>query len=269
MSAMKNIIPLVVSVILGLAAVFFVSKMIVNQNASQKQSMVSITVAARDIAANDELTQGMLTYKSIPASIVPQNALLWKNVNLAYGQKLSHAVSANEFIMLNDIREQSTLSESCRQGEWTIPVTFSDPALVKMLMPGDEIAIIATRSAAKVNVAPTSDAASGKPVVLDNQKVTSVLLPCVQVLGMGGSNGSFREPNSATSTIFISLPPQQAVVVLAAQREAELYPVLRKKNDSFALNRKDGGVFTSAMFDTLQKNIPTAELPLVPNKDHR
>ena len=61
---MKNIIPLVVSVILGLAAVFFVSKMIVNQDASQKQSMISITVAARDIAANDELTQGMLTYNN-------------------------------------------------------------------------------------------------------------------------------------------------------------------------------------------------------------
>jgi Flp pilus assembly protein CpaB len=266
---MKNIIPLIVSVILGLSAVFVVSKMIVNQDMSKKQSTVSITVAARDIEANSELTQGMLTHKSIPVSIVPKNVLLWENVNLAYGQKLSHDLGADEFIMLNDIREQSTLSESCRPGEWTIPVTFSDPALVKMLMPGDEIAIVSTRTAPKISVPPDSGAASAKPVTLVDQKVTSVLLPCVQVLGMGGSDGSFREPNSSTSTIFVSLPPQQAVVVLAAQREAELYPVLRKKNDVFARNRKDGGVFTSAMFDALQKNIPTAELPLVPNKDHR
>ena len=266
---MKNIIPLIVSVILGLSAVFVVSKMIVNQDISQKQAMVSITVAARNIAANDELTQGMLTYKSIPVSIAPKNALLWENVNLAYGQKLAHDISAEEFIMLNDIREESTLGESCRQGEWTIPVTFSDPALVKMLMPGDEIAIVSTRSVQRFNVASAADQASGKPFLPAEQKVTSVLMPCVQVLGLGNANGSFRERNGASSTIFVSLPPQQAVILLAAQRESELYPVLRKKNDSFALNRKDGGVFTSAMFDELQKNIPTAELPLVPNKDHR
>ena len=266
---MKNIIPLIVSVILGLAAVFVVSKMIVNQDMSQKQSMVAITVAARNIAANDELTQGMLTYKSIPATIVPKNALLWENVNLAYGQKLAHAVSADEFVMLSDIREQSTLAESCRQGEWTIPVTFSDPALVKMLMPGDEIAIVSTRTVQKLSVAPNSEAADSKPVSLTDQKVTSVLMPCVQVIGLGNAKGAFHEPDGTTATIFVSLPPQQAVIVLAAQRESELYPVLRKKNDSIALNRKDGGVFTSAMFDTLQKNIPTAELPLVPNKDHR
>ena len=266
---MKNIIPLIVSVILGLAAVFVVSKMIVNQNTSQNQSTVSITVAARNVAANEELTQGMLTYKSIPVSLAPKNVLLWENVNLAYGQKLTHDVSADEFIMLNDIRDQSTLSESCRQGEWTIPVTFSDPALVKMLLPGDEIAIVATRGAAKINVTPGASDVEGKPMAMAEQKVTSVLLPCVQVLGLSGANGSFRERDGSTATIFISLPPQQAVVVLAAQREAELYPVLRKKNDTSAVNRKDGGVFTTAMFDALQNNIPGAELPLVPNKDHR
>ncbi|MBO5723998.1 MAG: Flp pilus assembly protein CpaB [Lentisphaeria bacterium] len=266
---MKNIIPLIVSVILGLAAVFIVSKMLVNQDISKKQSMVSIAVAARNIAANDELTQGMLTYKSIPSSIVPKNALLWENVNLAYGQKLPHDVSADEFIMMNDIREQSTLSESCRPGEWTIPVTFSDPALVKMLIPGDEIAIVSTQAVRKLSVAPGSDETNRKTVVHTDQKVTSVLLPCVRVLGMANANGSFREPSGSTATIFVSLPPQQAMIVLAAQRESELYPVLRKKNDSSALNRKDGGMVTTSTLEKLQKNIPVAELPFVPNRDHR
>lgn len=32
------------------------------------------------------------------------------------------------------------------------------------------------------------------------------------------------------------------MIVIAAQREAELYPVLRKRNDSSALNRKEIGV---------------------------
>lgn len=266
---MKNIIPLIVSVILGLAAVFIVSKMIVNQDSSKQHSTVAIAVAARDIDANEELTQGMLTYKSIPSSIIPKNALLWENVNLAYGQKLPHSVSADEFIMMNDIREQSTLSEICRQGEWTIPVTFSDPTLVKMLVPGDEIAIISTRSADKNSTAASPAEAGERAIFAKSEKVTSVLMPCVRVLGLANSNGTFREADSSTATIVVSLPPQQAMILLAAQRESELYPVLRKKNDSSALNRKDGGIVTSATFDTLQKNIPVAELPYVPNKDHK
>lgn len=266
---MKNIIPLVVSVILGLAAVFIVSKMIVKQNSTQEQATVAIAVAAKDIPADEELSQGMLTYKMLPTAIVPPNALRWENVNLAYGQKLPHSVSADEFIMMNDISVRATLAESCRQGEWTIPVTFSDPALVRMLMPDDEIAIIATQSVQKIMVAPGSDEVSDRPVTQSEQKVTSVLLPCVRVLGMSNAKGSFREPDGSTATIFVSLPPQQAMILLAAQREAELYPVLRQKNDSSALNRKDGGIVTTATFEALRKDIPVAELPYVPNKDHR
>ena len=73
---MKNIIPLVVSVILGLAAVYLVSRLLFENKSDDLENKVSVVVAARDLDARDELSQGSLTYKDVPESAVPRNALL-------------------------------------------------------------------------------------------------------------------------------------------------------------------------------------------------
>ena len=103
-NGMKNIIPLVVSVILGLAAVYIVSKLLFEKEKADTENKISVVVAARDLEAHDELSQGALTYKDIPQSAVPKNALLWENVGLAYGQELPHAVSQDDYILMTDIR---------------------------------------------------------------------------------------------------------------------------------------------------------------------
>ena len=266
---MKNIIPLVVSVILGLAAVYLVSRLLFENKNADLENKVSVVVAARDLDARDELSQGSLTYKDIPESAVPRNALLWENVGLAYGQQLPHAVSQDDYILMTDIRIQTTLGDCARQGEWTVPVTFSDPALVKMLMPDDEIAIISTYVSQNVSIDKDMTVSDGSGVKMTESRETSVLLPCVRVIGIANEQGSFRESGGASGTVFVSLPPQQAMILIAAQRESELYPVLRKRNDSVALNRKDGGVVNADTFAKIRKGLVPAELPEIPNKDHR
>ena len=266
---MKNIIPLIVSVVLGLAAVYVVSKLLFEKGMTDTEPRISVVVAARDLDAYDELTHGTLTYKDIPQSAVPKNVLLWENVGLAYGQKLPHAVAQDDFIRMTDIRIQTTLSDCTRQGEWTIPVTFTDPALVKMLMPDDEIAIISTYVAKDVAIDKNMAVSDGSAVKIAESRETSVLLPCVRVIGIANERGSFREGGSSSGTVFVSLPPQQAMILIAAQRESELYPVLRKRNDSVALNRKEGGVVNAGTFAKIRQGLAPAELPEVPNKDHR
>ncbi len=266
---MKNIIPLIVSVVLGLAAVYIVSKLLFEKEENDTENKVSVVVAARALNAHDELTQGSLTYKDIPQSAVPKNALLWENVSLAYGQQLPHAVSQDDYILMTDIRIQTTLSDCARQGEWTVPVTFSDPALVRMLMPDDEIAIISTYVSPSVAIDKNMKESDGSGVKMTESRETSVLLPCVRVIGIANEQGSFREGGSSSGTIFVSLPPQQAMILIAAQRESELYPVLRKRNDSAALNRKDSGVVNADTFSKIRKGLVPAELPEIPNKDHR
>ena len=95
---MKNIIPLVVSVVLGLAAVFVVSKTLFDRKETKDEATISIIVAARDIDSDEELVEGSLTYRDIPKSVLPHGALLWENVAMIYGQRAQHSIARNDYI---------------------------------------------------------------------------------------------------------------------------------------------------------------------------
>lgn len=269
---MKNIIPLVVSVVLGLAAVFVVSKTLFDRKEAKDEATISIIVAARDIDPDEELVEGSLTYRDIPKSVLPHGALLWENVAMIYGQRAQHSIARNDYILISDIQLKISLGDCSKEGEWTIPITFSDPALVKMLRPNDEIGIVSTyvsRKVERIPGVPENENAISPAVREAENRETSVLLPCVRVIGIANNNGSFRESGTSSGTIFVSLPPQQAMIVIAAQREAELYPVLRKRNDSSALNRKEIGVVNEKTFEGIRKGLQSAELPSSPTESVR
>ena len=269
---MKNVIPLVVSVILGLAAVFVVSKTLFDRDETKDEEKISIITAARDIPADEELTEGSLTYRNVPKSVLPHGALLWKNVAMIYGQRAQHSIMRNDYILMSDIQLKVSLGDCSKEGEWTIPITFSDPALIKMLKPNDEIGIISTyvsRKAEPISGLQENGSIIPPSIQESEKRETSVLLPCVRVIGIANSNGSFREPGGSSGTIFVSLPPQQAMIVIAAQREAELYPVLRKRNDPSALNRKEIGVVNEKTFEGIRKGLQSAELPSTPIENTR
>jgi len=271
---MRNSIPLILSVVLGLAAVFAVSRMIAVKDDAKRMKTVSVVVAARDLSAHDELDEGALSFVEMPVAGVPRGALLWSNVAVAYGQRPQRNIDRGDYLMVSDIRARLTLADCAREGEWTLPVTFADASLVPMLMPDDEIAILATYSAASDSFAKslagvtnmTELAALAVAAEKDGSKTTVVLLPCVRVIGFAGNGGEFRVGNPASgssSTVFISLPPQQAAALVAAQQFAELHPVLRRRNDKAALNREAGGIVTSKTFENMTKKLTQVEIPSV------
>lgn len=264
---MKNVVPLIVAVVLALAAVYLVSRMLVQQDEDAKEDQVSVVVAARDLGAGDELLPGSCSFKSIPASAMPKNALRWENVSLIYGQKLPYRIAEGDYIQLTDLQLNVSLADCVESGRWLLPVTFSDPALVKMLMPEDEIAIIASYAENKTAAAPAAGAAPlpeeqlAAQLRIKQNRETVVLFPCVKVVGLASDKGNFREAGGSTATIFISLPPRQATILLAAQREAELYPMLRKRNDTSARNRRELGSVNSQTFEHIRAKLETNELP--------
>ena len=83
--------------------------------------------------------------------------------------------------------------------------------------------------------------------------VTSVIFPRVRILEITPSGG-----------VFLSLPPQQALALTAISREAELYPLLRKTNDTKALNRKDGGIFENSALTRMIEGLTPIDIPAVP-----
>ena len=204
---------------------------------------------------------------------MPKGALLWENVGLAYGQKLPHKIPEGDSIQLSDLQLNVSLADCVEKGKWLIPVTFSDPALVKMLMPEDEIAIVASYSETKITPEERNRAllmnaeAQAANTQVSQKRETVVLFPCVKVIGIANEKGTFREPGHNTATIFVSLPPRQATILLAAQREAELYPVLRKRNDTTARNRREMGSVNARTFDRMRANLETTELPDTANSN--
>ena len=263
---MKNVIPLVVAVVLGLAAVYLVSRILVTNQDAEKEPQVSVVIAARNLEPGDELNPGSCSFKTIPRSAMPKSVMLWENVGLVYGQKIPYKIPAGDYIQLSDLQLNVSLADCVEKGKWLIPVTFSDAALVKMLMPEDEIAIVATYSDTRTAVPnqeniPVSDEVKSAAAQLSQKRETVVLFPRVKVTGLANEKGMFREPGGSTATIFVSLPPRQATILLAAQREAELYPVLRRRNDTTALNRRELGTVNGRTFDRIRSNLETAELP--------
>ncbi len=86
---------------------------------------------------------GACSFKNLPESAVPQSAILWDSVSLTYGQKIPRAIKRGSYVMFDDIQLNISLADCVTTGQWLVPVTFSDPTLVKMLRPQDEIAIAA------------------------------------------------------------------------------------------------------------------------------
>lgn len=256
---MKNVIPVITAAILGLIAVFVVSRMQIKSHA-EREEMVAVVVATRDLSPKEVIKEGFVTSRLVPKRALPAQSILWNRLNIVLGQEVLRSVAKGDYILFNDVGMSSTLSNLVTNGEWAVPVTFSDASLLQFLQPGDEIAIWGTYSTQKVI---QNKDLSDQPTVIE-EKATSVLFPCVRILDIGTGDGIRREEGVRNKTIIIALPPQQAGFLIAAQRIAELYPALRHTNDTIARNRLDAGMIDDSTFAETRKGLVSVRLPAIP-----
>ena len=261
---MKNTIPIVIAVILALAAVFAVSRMRSTTSASSENT-VEIVAAARDLSAKESIKEGFVVPRRVPVKALPAKSIPWSKVNIVLGQEVLRSIAKGDYILLNDVGMNHSLSNLVTNGEWAVPVTFSDDSLLQFVQPGDEIARWGTYSSKRT--IPSADLSSAPTVI--EEKATSVILPCVRVLDIGTGDGMRREEGVRNKTIIIALPPQQAGLIIAAQRVAELYPALRHSNDTAARNRLDAGVINDSTFSDMRNGLLTVKLPEIPGKSHK
>ena len=248
---MKNIIPLIVAVILGLVAVFAVSRTIAGKDESKEQK-VEVVAASRMLEEGESLSEGFIYARSVAVSSLPKQHVKWNNRNMIIGQKLVHSVAKGDYVLLSDVGGV-TLSKGniIGDGEWGVPVSFADNTLVKMLQPGDEIAIVGTYKLQQT-VKKGKDVDAGTDVI--QRTVTTVIFPRVRILELTGGG------------VLLSLPPQQALALTAIQQQADLFPLLRKTNDTKAMNRKDGGIYEDRTLTELADGLNHIEIPAVPSE---
>lgn len=250
---MKNIIPVVVAVVLGLAGVFVVNRIVSKQSVAPERKVI-ICAASRMLKANEQITDASIYGREVTVSSLPQQHILYENRSLIIGQKTLHPIAKDDYMLFSNIGTTSHMSNIIGDGEWGCPVKFDDSTLLAELQPGDEIAIVAHYKAKKKNKI-SKDASAQN--VGEDVFIATVLYPRVRILSKLKNGGG----------VMLSLPPQQAIALTAMKKNVQLYPFLRKPNDPKALNRKDGGVFyhSTDLLNELIDGFDKIEIPLVPS----
>ena len=258
---MKNVIPIVIAVLIGLAVVFAVSRSLRKDVQADDRPTVSVVAAAKDILPGDgAIRESWLMRREVDQDACPLKSVPWDAVQRIIGQKPQRAITRGDYVLISDVQAiDFRLDTAVGEGEWAVPVTFSDPTLTRFLQPGMEIAILSTHLA-KEQV-PTKDA-TAKPEFVE-KRVTSVLFPCVKVLDIGKGDATRRSDDGGAggSVIVLSVTPQQAAMLVAAQRTMELYPALRRTADPSALMRRDVGIVNDETFKPLGEAMETVKVP--------
>jgi Flp pilus assembly protein CpaB len=254
---MKNFIPLVLAVVLGLAAVLTVARYLNGQQA-QKDTMVEVVVAATDIAENEELAGGGVMRKLIPSYAKPAMAIDWSKRDDVVGQKALRMIPRGDYVLSSDIGLSRSSGNIVPVGEWAVSIPQADSGISKILKPGDEVAILGTfKIDTKVKTADES-----QPEKIEKREGTLVLLPKVRVVDVVRN----RNEESGASEIIVALPPKYVGILVAAQRVGELSFALRKANDMTQTDRRDVGIIDSDSFSELLDGLEVVKLPKDPSK---
>ena len=214
---MKNTIPLIIAVIFGLAAVLAVSRTLAQKENARGKTVAGLK-ASRSLKAGDTLGADDYVSHNIPADVyIPGQQVRYEERSTVEGGKLNRDVNQRSFIMMSDFEVTDSPSSGVGSGEWAVPVHFADGALLNYIQRGDEIAIVLWLKVQRTEAA-SRDLSAGSKVV--EQQEARVLFPRKRVM------------NKMQNGVILSLPPQEAMTLLAAQRAGELYPVLRRRGDS-------------------------------------
>lgn len=212
---MKNTIPLVLAVILGLAAVFAVNRTLARNSRASERTQ-SVVVANRDLAAGARLESGVCGSVVIPESAyLPRRHVLSSSIPRIEGLTVAHKITMGSHILWDDI-DTGVGGEQVGKGEFMVDIEFQKSPLLEHLKPLDEIAIAAMQTVEEVEQSGTDLNAEKR---IRRVQRLSVLFPCVKVL------------NVSDGTVSVSAPPEKALQLQMASLSFPLYPLLRRAGD--------------------------------------
>jgi Flp pilus assembly protein CpaB len=245
-STVKNFIPIIISIVLGVLGMLLVKSKI-SRERGYAEKTVSIVLAGRDIEAGEEITDNHLIEKRVASSSVPQSCIRWNSKDMLKGQKPLHKINKGDIILTTCLPDSTSMGEYVGKGKWGVPVSFADSTLLSALKRGDEIAIIGVFSVTELVKDDKNVDAKPREV---KRRVTAVLYPQVEIMDKIGNNA-----------VMLSVPPDQALALVNVQEKCELYPVLRHPNDNNNLDRSAGGIFDDSAMPKIIQGLNPVEIP--------
>ena len=108
---MKNLVPLITAVLLGLAAVFAVSKTMKKQVVPQEK-MRQVLIVSSPIARGEQLLENKIAVKSIPESVAPKNCIDATNQSFVLNQRAKRPISKGDYLFYMDLELDQSKSKS-------------------------------------------------------------------------------------------------------------------------------------------------------------
>ena len=253
---MKNFIPLILAVLMGLAAVLAVGRLLQSRKQAAEKTTTVVAVA-RDVNAGEILTSDSVMEKKVPVSARPAQAIFWSRSEMVVGQKALRSIAQGDYVLLSDVGLSRSMADIVGEGEWAVSLTVPAGGIARIVQPGDEVAVIGTfKIQSEVK---TADLSAAPEAVA--REATLVLFPRVRVLDVGTlSTGG----EASAGELILALPPQQAQVLIAAQTKSRLTLALRRPGDEAAIDRLDTGMVDENTFDKLLQGLKSFEMPKIP-----
>jgi Flp pilus assembly protein CpaB len=256
---MKNFVPLIMAVLLGLAAVLAVGRLL-KERREAKEKITTVVAAAAKISAGDILTESSIMEKPVPVSAKPEQAIPWSRSSGVVGQRALRSVVQGDYLLLTDVAFSRSMGAVVGEGEWAVTMRVAAGGISRVVQPGDQVAVVGTfRIKTRVKSADLS--AAPEEVA---KEATLVLFPRVRVLDVGAMGGKAGAEGGGQE-IMVSLPPRQAQILIAAQRKASLTLALRRPGDDSALSRVDAGMVDEETFDRLLTGLESVDMPVIPD----
>lgn len=254
---MKNFIPLILAVLLGLAAVLAVGRLLSARKKAEEKT-VNVVAVVRDVAEGQELADDVIMKKEIPVSALPAQAIYWSRSEMVIGQKALRPIAQNDYVLLSDVGLSRSMANIVGEGEWAVAIMLPASGIPRIVQPGDEVAVVGTFKV--TTFLKSADLAAPDTEV--ETEATLVLFPKVRVLDVGGASRTGAKDEG--SEIIVALPPQQAQVLIAAQRKAQLTLALRRPNDETTVDRLDAGMVNDGTFGALLQGLQPVVVPNIP-----
>lgn len=268
-SSQSRIIPLVIALVLAGLAIALVNRQInLSKGGQQEEEKIRVVVTNSDLTedANGKLptlSRDNTKIKEVPRSAVPPTAIQERQWDMVIGQQLSRPLANESFIQPRDLTIEGGLSELVSDQKWAISVSLNGGAISSRLRPDDHVVIVGTLEVEEEQPKKENDANTNAPsraqTTPKKKKVTTVILPDVRILALSGNR------HQGGDEFVLELPPQEALVLLAAQsRGIELSPVLRKRDDATNRNRKETKLVDDGTFNRMIQGVESIEVPTVP-----
>jgi pilus assembly protein CpaB len=249
-------LPLILSIALGTAAVLMVRNYITGEKQAMKKGLepVRIVVARRNIPANEPLEVEWVAARPVPKKFVHANAIYPEEVDLIIGRELVYPVRAGDPILWMDFKggeRYRGFSTMIKESERAMTVRVDEMSTIAgLIQPGDHIDMLGTFKR-------TSDSRDSR----NELETTITLLQNVVVLAIGqitSARSGMRKDRSASGMLTILVTPEEAALLIHAQRVGKLYNVLRNPEDIETFENLPKITFSDILQPKVREEIQTA-----------